>query len=174
MTENHSAMLPHSASLRTHRSYGRSGCWFVTKCLEPRLPLLVEGVAQRISDAFRWYVERSKLHVAAFIVMPDHWHLLFHTCEKDDVGVFMRNACHWLSRETKADILGGGADWQDGFHETRIRTLRQFQFVRSYIENNPVRKEWVRSASEWSWSSAHQQYKDMVPLNWPYQFEEEE
>lgn len=166
--------LPHSSNLRSHRSYGRSGCWFVTKCVEPRLPLLIGGVAQKIAEAFKGYVAQDKLHVAAFIVMPDHWHLMFHTSEQDDVGKFMRKACHWISRETRGVILDSGADWQDGFHETRIRTLRQFQFVRAYIEDNPVRKEWVSLASEWQWSSANEQYKGIVPISWPFQFEEKE
>jgi len=174
MNEKQPDDQPHSASLRSHRRYGQGGCWFVTKCLEPRHPLLVADVAQKISETFRWYADHGKIHVAAFVVMPDHWHLMLHTEGHDDVGLFMRKACHWISRETRNHLREGRADWQDGFHETCIRTLRQFQFVRCYIENNPVRKKWIDSAHEWQWSSAHQKYNGIVPLNWPFQFEEED
>jgi len=173
MTQNHPSKLPHSANLRSHRVYGRSGCWFVTKCLEPRLPLLVSNVAKVIAESFKSYVEQGQLDVAAFVVMPDHWHLLLHTGEQDDVGIFMRKASHWISRGTSTGLRLAGAEWQDGFHETRIRTLKQFQFVRSYIENNPVQKELVATPGEWPWSSAHEQYKGIVPTSWPYQFEEQ-
>ncbi|MEI6168378.1 MAG: transposase [bacterium] len=174
MTGDQSASPAHSSSLRGYRSYGRSGCWFVTKCLEPRRPLLVAGVAEKIADAFVWYANQDKLPVAAFVVMPDHWHLMFHTVGGDDVVMFMRKACHWISRQTRVALQEGGAAWQDGFHETRIRTSRQFQFVRNYIENNPVRKEWTSSAAEWQWSSAHPKYKHIVPLDWPVQFDKED
>ncbi len=145
----------------------------MTKCVEPRQPILVSGIAQTIAETFRWYTDHGKLQVAAFVVMPDHWHLMFHSGESDDVGLFMRKACHWISRKTGDGLRAGGVEWQDGFHETRIRTLRQFQYVRHYIEENPVRKEWVSAAIEWPWSSAHPEYRGIVPPTWPFQFEEE-
>jgi REP element-mobilizing transposase RayT len=138
----------------------------------------VSDVARKVAESFKWYVEQDQLSVAAFVVMPDHWHILFHLGEQmgeqADLGQFMRKACHWISRETRIGLLSNGAKWQDGFHETRIRTVRQFQFVRSYIENNPVRKEWVSSADAWPWSSANLHYKHIVPVNWPFEFEEDE
>jgi REP element-mobilizing transposase RayT len=124
-----------------------------------------------IADAFRWYAEKRSIHVGAFVVMPDHWHLLMHS--ERDVSEFVGMAAHWISRQTGTVLRAAGVDWQDGFHETRIRSVRQFQFVRHYIEENPVTKELAEMAGGWQWSSASDKYKDIVPLSWPFEFEEE-
>ena len=121
--------LPHSSSLRSHRYYGRQGCWIVTKCIEPRRPLLIPDHAQTISEALALYAVQGKATIAAFVVMPDHWHLLFHTSAESDVSEFMRTVCRWISRETGVLLREHGAVWQDGFHESYIRSIKQFQYV---------------------------------------------
>jgi putative transposase len=145
----------------------------VTKCIEPRRPVLGPEPSQRIADALEWYARQGKIQIAAFVVMPDHWHLLFHTEEGQDVTTFMATACRWISRETRECLQRSGVAWQTGFHETLIRTTRQFQFVRQYIEDNPVRKLLVAKADEWQWSTVNERYRGVVPESWPVQFETE-
>jgi len=133
----------------------------------------VSDVARKTADALAWYGRQGKIHVAAFVVMPDHWHLLFHTAAGQDVSTFMANSCRWISRETNESLQCGGAAWQDGFHETLVKTVKQFQFVRKYIEDNPVEKGLVTSQAEWPWSTANESYRDVVPGTWPFEFEGE-
>ncbi len=143
----------------------------MTKCVEPRRPVIHAENAMHVANAFRWYAEKGAIHVGAFVVMPDHWHLLMHV--EKDVDDFVRTAAHWISRQTGTALRPTGVHWQDGFHETRIRSARQFQFVRHYIEENPVRKALAETAGGWQWSSVSDRYKDIVPLSWPFEFEEE-
>jgi putative transposase len=163
---------PHAANLRIHRTRSRQGCWFITKCIEPRRSVLVSDVARKTADALAWYGRRGLVNVAAFVVMPDHWHLLMHTKDGGDVTEFMASACRWISRETRDSLQSNDVRWQDGFHETLVRTVKQFQFVRHYIEENPVKKGLAASPGEWLWSTANGGYRDVVPQEWPL-FEEE-
>jgi putative transposase len=53
-------------------------------------------------------------------------------------------------------ILGltGRPFWQVESYDHVVRSEREFEKIRSYIEENPVRAGLVREASEYAWSSA--------------------
>ncbi len=162
---------PHSADLRNGRRYEVGGCWFVTKCLAPRRPVLEADLASVIAEALSWYAPAGKSLIGAFVVMPDHWHLLFRTVDGRDVSEFMRSLGHWISRKTRTRLAAASCQWQEGFRDTRVRSLKQFQFMRQYIEDNPVRKRLVAAPSDWLWSTANERYKALVPETWPVEFE---
>jgi hypothetical protein len=65
-----------------------------------------------------------------------------------------------------------GSAWQDSYYETLVKTARQFGFVATYIEENPVKKGFVERAEEWDASSASR--RDLVTDPWPWLFETEE
>jgi putative transposase len=50
--------------------------------------------------------------------------------------------------------LTGRPFWQQESHDHVVRHEREFQTIRSYIEENPVRAGLVHQASQYLWSSA--------------------
>ena len=50
--------------------------------------------------------------------------------------------------------LTGKPFWQEESYDRMVRHEREFERIRSYIEENPVRAGLVRQASEYRWSSA--------------------
>lgn len=87
---------PHSRELRKHRRMDAPGTWFVTKSLWPKRPCLVElGLAEAVTTALMGLVHSNRIQLAAFVVMPDHWHALF--------------ACGGLPDLLSADGLPDGA-----------------------------------------------------------------
>jgi hypothetical protein len=50
--------------------------------------------------------------------------------------------------------LTGEPFWQEESYDHAVRQEQEFQTIRSYIEQNPVRAGLVRQASEYRWSSA--------------------
>ncbi|NKB24020.1 MAG: hypothetical protein GKR87_06520 [Kiritimatiellae bacterium] len=52
--------------------------------------------------------------------------------------------------------------WQDGYYDAKVHSSKQFTYVRTYIENNPVKRGLVQSPEQWEWSSAHSQYTDIL------------
>jgi len=138
----------------------------VTKNLEQRRPVLVPDMAAIICEAIVFYARAGKLVPGAFVVMPDHWHLLVHTGNGRDITQVMRTLDHWISRQTKGELVCRGTGWQEGFHETLVKSSKQFDFVRRYVEENPVRRELVPRPEEWVWSTASRRYaayRQVVP-----------
>jgi putative transposase len=168
-----SESFPHSRSLRLHRQMEGPGTYFVTKNLQPRNPVIDEVVASEICDALCFYSERNEISLATIVVMLDHWHALLATCDGKTISMRMKLLGRWLSRKTGGRLFEQGCAWQDGFHDTRIRSAKQFQFVCGYIEENPVRAGLVETPSDWPWSSANVRYKSTLTRPWPWRFEKE-
>ena len=64
--------------------------------------------------------------MAAFVVMPDHWHALLATLDGEPIHQRMHTLGSWIGRHTKAAMTKHHVCWQDGFFETRIRSGKQF------------------------------------------------
>jgi REP element-mobilizing transposase RayT len=161
-------MEPHSCNLRKHRQ--EHGVFFVTKCLQPKLGVIKEDVAEAICSALCFSACQQQILSAAFVVMPDHWHALLG-CQ-DEKGISQRMAAldRWISRQTSSRLRQFGVVWQDNFYETRIRSARQFQYIRGYIEENPVRAGLASSVSDWPWSSAIPRFQETLSIPWPWPF----
>ena len=164
---------PHSRNLRQHRQMEGPGTFFVSKCLEPRLKLVNEDIASVICSALCFYVKEMRIYLAAFVVMPDHYHVLLANCDGKAISDWMKILGRWINRQTQEKLFRQGCIWQTGFYETRIRSARQFQFVCGYIEENPVRTGLLKSPSDWKWSSAHSSFQGCLTRPWPWRFEKD-
>jgi len=89
----------------------------------------------------------------AFVVMPNHVHLLVTPavalCKvtKSLKGITAKRANAMLS-------LTGSSFWQDESYDHLVRQDREFDKIRRYIEENPVRAGLAPTASQYRWSSA--------------------
>jgi len=165
---------PHSGNLRVHRCKEESATFFVTKCLSPRQPVLVRsGMAAVVVQTLRFAVEERRILLAAFVVMPDHWHALMYVMPPLTLPVVMHRLNSWIGRETRSVLRNAGVGWQNGYYETRIRSTRQFAYVRGYIEGNPERQGLVGDRRDWRWSSAQDEYAGMLTRPWPWGFEQD-
>jgi REP-associated tyrosine transposase len=149
------------------------GTFFVTKCLEPRKPVIDELVASEVCLALSFCEEKKLIYLGAFVVMLDHWHVVLATADGKPISQRMQNLGRWLGRSCRDILSRHGCDWQDGFYETRIRSAKQFRFVCGYVEENPVRAGLVKSLSDWKWSSAHPHYRPCLTKPWPWRFEKD-
>jgi REP element-mobilizing transposase RayT len=66
-------------------------------------------------------------------------------------------------------VQANGIHWQDSYYDTRIRTAKQFAYVQTYIEQNPVSKGLVQQPENWHASSATR--TDLVTEPWPWFFD---
>jgi REP element-mobilizing transposase RayT len=89
----------------------------------------------------------------AFVVMPNHVHLLatpaiaLPQLTKSLKGITAKRANAMLG-------LTGNSFWQEESYDHLVRHDREFEKIRNYIEENPVRAGLVREAGEYRWSSA--------------------
>ena len=97
--------------------------------------------------------ERHFYQLCAWVVMPNHVHLLILA------GVQVRVLMRWLKGSTARSanwILGrtGQRFWQDESYDHYLRRSNQVHRTVAYIEGNPVAAGLVFSAEHWPWSSA--------------------
>jgi putative transposase len=163
---------PHSRNLRLHRLSDAPATFFVTKSLRPKKPLLHAEFRQLIVGAFAYCLAGERIHLRAFVVMPDHWHALFALREPWTLPRFMHSLMSHVAAKTFTGLCSGGSAWQDTYYETRVRTARQFRYVAHYIEQNPVKAGLVEDPAAWPASSAAR--PDLVTDPWPWLFETEE
>jgi REP element-mobilizing transposase RayT len=108
--------------------------------------MVVEAIQHNAAN-----LEHYVLH--AFVVMPNHVHLLatpalaLPKLTKSLKGITSKRANTLLART-------GSCFWQEESYDHRVRREREFEKIRSYIEENPVRAGLVRQANEYRWSSA--------------------
>ena len=182
---------PHSQNLRCYRRMDMPGVWFITKSLWPKRSCLIDvGFGELIVDTLRFMAEQGRIILAAFVVMPNHWHALFAcgdyetspdgTVSPNDAGLsnalpeVMHSMNTWIGGKTSAKLISHGTAWEDGYYDTRIRSSRQFGFVLNYIEENPVERDLVSRPEEWPYSSANPMHTGMLLRPWPWKFEQDD
>ncbi len=85
--------------------------------------------------------------------MPNHVHLLatpalaLPKLTKSLKGITSKRANTMLA-------MTGTCFWQEESYDHRVRNEREFEKIRSYIEENPVRAGLAGEANEYRWSSA--------------------
>jgi REP element-mobilizing transposase RayT len=101
--------------------------------------------------------------------MPDHWHALVGLREPWTLPKFMHAFMSHIGAKTAVCLAKHETASQDSYHETLIRTARQFSYVAIHIEENPAKKGLVTTQEEWAESSAVR--KDLVTDPWPWVFD---
>jgi putative transposase len=114
---------------------------------DPRIAELVVAAILKGESELRQYVLR------AFIVMPNHVHLLVTPkAELRQITSGLKGA----TAKTSNKILNrtGEPFWQDESFDHWLRRNEAFTRIISYIERNPVSAGLVKRPEDWPWSSA--------------------
>jgi putative transposase len=95
------------------------------------------------------------VELRAWVVLPNHYHLLASVPDFDVLGdclrvVHARMALHW----NRSDGLSGRKVWYR-FTDRAIRSLRHYHTTLNYIHYNPVKHGWSLSPYDWPESSVH-------------------
>ena len=115
---------------------------------------------------------RFSMRVLAFVVMPNHWHLLVWPTTDLQLSRFM----HWLTMthtqqwHRARGTTGTGPLYQGRYKAIPITTDAHFFTAARYVERNPVRAGLVDRVEEWRWSSAWYRLSNCDPgllHRWP-------
>ncbi len=101
-------------------------------------------------DVLRSYRCQDRFELHAFVVMPDHLHLLLTPAP----DVSLEKALQFIKGGFSFRLKSKREVWERGFNEVQIRDLEKFEACRRYIEENPVRGRLVTAAEEYPFSSA--------------------
>ena len=145
--------------LRKGRHSQQNGLYFLTKNLR-RPTSLSREQHEDIVTAFRHIHSQGQMLIHAFVVMPDHWHLLMSLMGAGDLGSVVRKI--GLRASYPSRIRQERLCWQHGFHDHKIREREPVTEIVDYIECNPVRKGLAESPEKWEWSSCHRRHSDIL------------
>ena len=97
-------------------------------------------------------VERFQWLLHAFVVLPNHFHLLVETPQPSlGRGMLVLNGSYARRYNAKFDRVGHV--FQTPYRRKLVRTDEHFIETVRYIANNPVRARLCRRAEDWPWSS---------------------
>jgi REP element-mobilizing transposase RayT len=89
----------------------------------------------------------------AFVAMPNHVHLL--ATPTVPLPKLTRSLKGITAKRANSKLgLTESPFWQEESFDRLVRHDREFEKIRNYIEENPVRAGLVREASDYRWSSA--------------------
>ena len=112
-------------------------------------------VAQIVVDSIRFGEQELGLYeLAAYVVMPNHVHML--ATPKVDPPKFLKSIKNYSAREANRTLGRTGQPfWQSESYDHWVRDDREFERLRFYIENNPVKAGLAAAPAEFRWSSAY-------------------
>jgi putative transposase len=121
-------------------------------------------------DAFVRTLSEAKgrlppMRILAYIVMPNHWHLLLWPFAHGDLSRFMHwlttiHSCRW---NVAHGTCGAGAVYQSRFKSIPVQEDVHVLRVWRYVERNALRANLVSRAEQWTWSSLNGR-ADSTPL----------
>jgi putative transposase len=127
-----------------------AGTYFTTSATWNRRRLFQVETNALLLEALQKYRRDGHYRLHAFVVMPDHFHLLLSTetaAIERVMGLIKGGFSH--SFASKIPV------WQRGFTDHRIRDAKDFRIRLEYIHQNPVRARIVEHAEMYPYSSAY-------------------
>ncbi len=104
--------------------------------------------------------ERIPVGILAYVLMPNHWHLVLHPKRDGDLSLFM----HWLTLthtqqyHAKTKTIGHGHLYQGRYKAFIVEQDDYLIQLIRYVERNPLRARLERKAEDWRWGSAWRRY----------------
>ena len=100
--------------------------------------------------------EDFEMRILAYILMPNHWHLLLYPREDGDLSKALQwlGTSHARRHHTRKDTIGSGHLYQGRYKSFLVEEDHHLLTVLKYIERNPVRAKLCSKPTAWKWGSA--------------------
>jgi putative transposase len=122
--------------------------------------------AELFIDTVRGHHVRGRFDIHAFVVMPDHIHLLLTPGDRitlERAVTFVKGTFSYRMKKELGYLLDV---WAEGYHDERIRSVEHCVDVIDYIEMNPVWRGLVGTAREFPFSSASGRWRMNALPQW--------
>jgi putative transposase len=98
---------------------------------------------------------QTGLRMAAYCLMPNHWHLLLWPRRDGQLSEVLRwiTVTHTQRWHAYHHTAGTGPVYQGRFKSFPVQTDEHFLTVARYVERNALRAQLVTRAEAWQWSS---------------------
>lgn len=107
-----------------------------------------------VNSLFEQFV-RQGVEIRAWVVLPNHYHLLAHVTEFESLGSVFRRVHGATSRAWNLEDESVGCKVWYRYTDRAIRSERHYYTTLNYIHYNPVKHRWAASPYDWQESSIH-------------------
>ena len=125
---------------------------FITFSCYKRQPFLTsktaKDIVQQILEETR---QQQNLRIAAYVLMPEHVHLLTNEPKTNTLAVFLQILKQRTSRELKSPDQK--QFWQRRYYDFNVSSPEKFIEKLQYIHRNPVKRGLVSHPENYRWSS---------------------
>ena len=140
---------------RLHRFYGGGLLHFITTSCYHCRPVLAQAANR---DLFLQVLERVRKRydfvVVGYVVMPEHFHLLFSEPARDDPSAVMKSLKQSFARRLqRIEPTKAGTIWQRRFYDFVVFSEKKRVEKLNYMHQNPVKRGLVLEPEQWGWSS---------------------
>ncbi|MHC4598671.1 MAG: REP-associated tyrosine transposase [Planctomycetota bacterium] len=157
-----SSAKPHSSNLRKGRVSLPGHFYFTRKSVSNQQDtnLAESEIAEIIIERFLFAKKHKWLKITAFVIMPDHYHLLLRLGKAISLSDIFSRMSSFATREIHSVSGKSGDIWQKSFYDHLVRKTERLPKIVSYIHLNPVRAGLVKNPEEWPYSTANARFKD--------------
>jgi REP-associated tyrosine transposase len=124
---------------------------FITFSCFHRLRLLeAPGARETFEAVLEQTRARHQARVYAYVLMPDHVHLLVN----EPPGILLAQFLKAVKQITSRKLKGPREKfWQDRYYDSNVSGEQARSEVIRYIHRNPVKRGLVEKPEDWPWSS---------------------
>jgi putative transposase len=146
--------------MKTLRRYIEEGAvYFTTSLVSGKRKIFdnPEAAVRVIHEIYRLR-EKGAMHLLAFVVMPEHFHLLCQPLDKD-ISNIMRHVKRNSSFNLHRDLGIETPIWVKRFHDEVVDSEEGLRRNIEYIHFNPVKRGLAVNPEDYRFSSAYSQYE---------------
>jgi putative transposase len=134
--------------------------FFITSVTANRRSLFqVDQNALLFPDVLASNRAKGRLACHAFVLMPDHVHLILRPAP----DVSLEQAMQFLKGGFSFQLKSHGDIWERSFKEHRIKDCQGYAPHQNYVEQNPIRAHLAFTPAEYAYSSASHPTSSMPP-----------
>lgn len=105
-------------------------------------------------------IEKRGMRLLAYVLMPNHWHLILYPRSDGDLSSFMQwlTLTHTQQYRVRTETIGYGQLYQGRYKSFIVESDRYLLTLVKYVERNPVRARLVRNVEAWRWGSGYRRF----------------
>ena len=100
-----------------------------------------------------WCRKTMEFALLAYVVMPDHLHLILAPSEKTSLPDIMRRFKSYTGRVIGEELKSSGGIWQPRYYDHALRDRSGLLKTIEYVHHNPVAAGLVESSGSYKFSS---------------------
>jgi putative transposase len=101
--------------------------------------------------------EKFDMRILAYVLMPNHWHLVLYPRKDTDLQRFMQwlTLTHTQQYHSYKRTIGYGHLYQGRYKSFLVAKDKYLLQVIRYVEQNPLRAKLVTRTENWQWGSTY-------------------